>query len=66
MHNMVMATGNGTCTINFDDDKEKAKAFYELIHSKSQFNGIGKNTIVVQKKDCKLLKSKNIKFYPVE
>lgn len=41
---------------------QKAKAFYTLIHAKSQFSGIGKNTLVIQKKDCKLLKSKNIKY----
>lgn len=57
-----MTSSNGTCTISFRTESEKAKAFYELIHSKSQFSGIGKNTLVVQKKDCKLLKNKNIKY----
>ena len=57
-----MTSGNDTCTISFRTESEKAKAFYELIHSKSQFSGIGKNTLVVQKKDCKLLKNKNIKY----
>jgi len=41
---------------------QKAKAFYALIHAKSQFSGIGKNILIMQKKDCKLLKSKNIKY----
>ncbi|MGB9124922.1 MAG: hypothetical protein WA833_03440 [Nitrosotalea sp.] len=41
---------------------QKPKAFYALIHAKSQFSGIGKNTLMIQKKDCKLLKSKNIKY----
>jgi len=59
-------SGNDTCTISFRTESEKAKAFYELIHSKSQFSGIGKNTLVVQKKDCKLLKNKNIKYELVE
>jgi hypothetical protein len=57
-----MTSSHGTCTISFRTEGEKAKAFYELIHSKSQFSGIGKNTLVVQKKDCKLLKNKNIKY----
>jgi hypothetical protein len=61
-----MTSSNGTCTISFRTESEKAKAFYELIHSKSQFSGIGKNTLVVQKKDCKLLKNKNIKYEIIE
>ena len=42
--------------------EQKPKAFYTLVHAKSQFSGIGKNTLIIQKKDCKLLKSKNIKY----
>jgi len=61
-----MASNHETCTIDFHNKDEKAKAFYELIHSKSQFSGIGKNTLVIQKKDCKLLKSKNIKYEIIE
>ena len=57
-----MSSSIETCTINFPNEDEKAKAFYELIHSKAQFSGIEKNTIVVQKKDCILLKNKNIKY----
>ena len=54
-----------TCTISFNDEEEKAKAFYELIHSKAQFSGIGKNTFVISKKDCKRLKTKHIKYETV-
>lgn len=56
-------TETGTCTIKFDNDSEKAKAFYELIHSKAQFSGIEKDTIIIQKKDCTLLESKNIIYH---
>ena len=52
----------GTCTISFANEDEKARAFYELIHSKAQFSGIDKDTIVIQRKDCALLKNKNIKY----
>ena len=51
-----------TCTISFSDQKEKARAFYELVHSKAQFSGIGKDTFVVSKKDCKRLRTKHIKY----
>jgi len=51
-----------TCTISFNDEEEKAKAFYELIHSKARFSGIGKNTFVISKKDCKRLRTKHIKY----
>jgi hypothetical protein len=51
-----------TCTISFRDEGEKAKAFYELIHSNTQFSGIGKDTFVISKKDCKRLKNKHIKY----
>ncbi len=51
-----------TCTISFSDEGEKAKAFYELIHSRIQFSGIDKNTFVIAKKACKTLKSKHIKY----
>ncbi len=57
-----MTSNHETCTIGFHNKSEQAKAFYELIHSKSQFSGIGKNTFVIQKKDCELLKNKNIKY----
>jgi len=57
-----MAPKSDTCTISFRDEEEKAKAFYELIHSRAQFSGIGKNTFVVTKKDCRMLKSKHIKY----
>jgi hypothetical protein len=57
-----MSSNAETCTINFTSDDEKAKAFYELVHSKARFSGIGKDTLVVQKKDCTLLKNKNIKY----
>ncbi|MGI0045745.1 MAG: hypothetical protein ACREBB_00965 [Nitrosotalea sp.] len=55
-----------TCIISFDNKAEQARAFYELVHSKAQFSGIGKNTIVIQKTDCKLLESKNIKYKTIE
>jgi hypothetical protein len=51
-----------TCTISFSDEKEKARAFYELVHSRAQFSGIGKNTFVVSKKDCERLRTKHIKY----
>ncbi len=51
-----------TCTISFSDEKEKARAFYELVHSKAQFSGIGKDTFVVSMKDCKRLRTKHIKY----
>ena len=61
-----MSIGNtGKKLVRVDFTKyqaEKPKAFYALVHAKSQFSGIGKNTLIIQKKDCKLLKSKNIKY----
>jgi hypothetical protein len=50
------------CTVSFSDEVEKAKAFYELIHSSAPFSGIDKNTFIITKKDCKVLKSKHIKY----
>ena len=55
-----------TLTITFADEGEKAKAFFELIHSRAQFRGIGRNTFVVSKKDCKTLKDKRIKYYKID
>lgn len=58
-----MTSSSALVKVDFTKHQDqKAKAFYALIHSKSQFSGIGKNTLVIQKKDCKLLKSKNIKY----
>ena len=56
-----MASGN-VCTIGFDDQKEKARAFFELVHSRTSFSGIGKDALVVTKDACDLLESKDIKF----
>ena len=53
---------HNTCTITFNDEGEKAKAFYELIHSSAQFSGIGKDTFVISKKDCERLRTKHIKY----
>jgi hypothetical protein len=55
-----------TCTIQFDDESEKAKAFYELIHSKAQFSGIDKTTLVINKQDCVILKNKNIIYREIQ
>lgn len=55
-------TSESACTIGFDDPKEKAKAFFELVHSRANFSGMGKNTLVVTKDACDLLESKDIKF----
>lgn len=55
-----------TCTIHFTDEDEKAKAFYELIHSKAQFSGIDKSTIVIGKQDCEMLKNKNITYQEIQ
>jgi CRISPR/Cas system-associated protein Csm6 len=49
-----------TCIIRFKDESEKAKAFYELVRSKAKFSGVEKDTLVIHKKDCELLESKNI------
>ena len=61
-----MVSGRGTCTIRFTDKSEKDRAFYELIHSKKQFSGIDKNTLVIQEKDCVYLESKNIKYEKIQ
>jgi hypothetical protein len=58
-----VAASKGLVKVDFTKyQDQKAKAFYALIHAKAQFSGIGKNTLILQKKDCKLLKSKNIKY----
>ena len=49
---MTEVAEHDTLTITFADEGEKAKAFFELIHSRAQFRGIGRNTFVVSKKDC--------------
>lgn len=56
---------SNTCTISFSDEEEKAKAFYALIHSRAPFSGIGKNTFVITKKDCRMLRNKHIKYKTV-
>lgn len=56
----------GVRTITFKDEAEKAKAFYELIHSRAQFRGIDKNTFVISNKDCQTLKDKRIKYYEID
>jgi hypothetical protein len=58
----IMQSDRSMCTIQFTDENQKARAFYELVHSKAQFSGIGKNTFVISRKDCKRLESKNIKY----
>lgn len=63
---MSALTESKTCTIQFDDESEKAKAFYELIHAKAQFSGIDKTTLVVDKKDCILLENKNIIYHKIQ
>lgn len=55
-----------TLTITFTDEGEKARAFFELIHSMAQFQGIGRNTFVVSKKDCKTLRDKRIKYREID
>ncbi|MER3408380.1 MAG: hypothetical protein C4292_06605 [Nitrososphaera sp.] len=62
----MTAPERGTRTITFKDEEEKAKAFYELVHSRARFRGIGKNTFVVSKKDCQALKDKDIKYYELD
>jgi hypothetical protein len=42
--------------------KKRLRAFYELVHSKAEFSGIGKDTFVVSKKDCERLRTKHIKY----
>lgn len=61
-----MKSDRGTCTIHFTDKSEKDKAFYELIHSKAQFSGVGKDTLVIQEKDCRFLESKDIKYEKIQ
>ena len=61
----LSTTDHGTCTIHFTDESEKAKAFYELIHSKAQFSGVDKNTLIINKKDRTMLKSKNIIYQEI-
>lgn len=63
---MNTITESKTCTIQFDNESEKAKAFYELIHSKAQFSGIDKTTIVIDKQDCVMLKNKNIIYHEIQ
>ncbi len=57
-----MKSNLGTCMITFPNKSEKEKAFYELIHSKTHFSGVDKNTIIIQEKDCQFLESKHIKY----
>lgn len=59
---MQTSTDLETCTIHFTDESEQAKAFNHLIHSKVSFRGVDKNTIIVKKSDCSVLKSKNIHY----
>jgi len=54
------------CTIRFTSQSDKAKAFYELVHSKARFSGIGKDTFVISEKDCRLLMNKNIRYEKVK
>jgi hypothetical protein len=57
-----MQSDSSMITIQFEDKDQKARAFYELVHSKAQFSGIGKDTFVVSAKDCKRLANKNIRY----
>lgn len=61
-----MASERSTRKIAFKNEEEKAKAFYELVHSRAQFTGIGKNTFIISKKDCQTLKDKDIKYYELD
>ncbi|MCV0366134.1 MAG: hypothetical protein K5798_02570 [Nitrosopumilus sp.] len=63
---MQQIAESNTCTIHFTDESEKAKAFYELIHAKAQFSGIDKSTLVINKQDCAMLKSKNIDYQEIQ
>lgn len=51
-----------TCTISFDDPNQKDNAFQYLVHAKSRFTGVDKNTIIIQKSDCDALKNRGIKY----
>jgi hypothetical protein len=57
---------NSMCTIRFASQGDKARAFYELVHSKAQFSGIGKDTFVISEKDCRRLMKKNISYEKVK
>ena len=57
-----MQSDSSMVTIQFEDENQKARAFYELVHSKAQFSGIGKDIFVVSAKDCKRLANKNIRY----
>lgn len=61
-----MQSDRSMCTIRFNSENEKARAFYELVHSKAQFSGIGKNTFVISEKDCKRLRTKHIRYQKLE
>jgi hypothetical protein len=54
------------CTVRFTDENQKARAFYELVHSNAQFSGIGKDTFVISAKDCKKLANKNIRYQKLD
>lgn len=59
-------TADGMCTIGFNSEKQMDRAFYVLMHSNAQFSGIGKDKLVIHKKDCRKLKGKNIKFHEIQ
>lgn len=61
-----MASERDTRKIAFKNEEEKSRAFYELVHSRARFKGIGKNAFVVSKKDCQVLKEKDIAFYELD
>lgn len=52
--------------ISFETPDDKARGFYELIHSRASFTGVGKNKFIVAKKECDFLKTKNIKYRQIE
>jgi hypothetical protein len=61
---MSTTTESGTCAIRFDDDSEKARDFYEINTFQGTIQrGIGKDTIVISKKDCAVLESENIIYH---
>jgi 6-phosphofructokinase len=54
--------GNAYVTISFQTDKDRLKAFYELLLSKSEFRRITEDQFVVSNKGSMLLQKKNINY----
>ena len=52
--------------VQFESRKDEIDGFYELLVHKPQIRAVGEHKFMISKEQCKLLKSKDIKYKVLE